>query len=171
MPACGSPGLIAACHVLHRLLLPRHPPCALSNLTIKFTSRMRSEERLPAANLQSPFTDPLIDNGSHLFGSPLPSGSRSCNLKVRRLRGKPLALLVYLPTLFSCQTSSLRSGLSTFTGAASAALSIPAQCSRSSSAVSFWLSALRSFSFRSAMMIINIGQATLNLAVRATPKP
>ncbi len=32
-PACGSPGLIAACHVLHRLLLPRHPPCALSSLT------------------------------------------------------------------------------------------------------------------------------------------
>ena len=37
MPVCGSPGLIAACHVLHRLLLPRHPPCALSSLTIKFT--------------------------------------------------------------------------------------------------------------------------------------
>src|SRR5690349_850475 len=37
MPACGSPRLIAACHVLHRLLLPRHPPCALSSLTTKFT--------------------------------------------------------------------------------------------------------------------------------------
>ena len=36
-PACGSSRLIAACHVLHRHLLPRHPPCALSNLTIKFT--------------------------------------------------------------------------------------------------------------------------------------
>ena len=35
-PACGSPRLIAACHVLHRRLLPRHPPCALSSLTIKF---------------------------------------------------------------------------------------------------------------------------------------
>src|SRR5256885_5366000 len=40
MPACGSPRLIAACHVLHRLLLPRHPPCALSSLTIKFTQHM-----------------------------------------------------------------------------------------------------------------------------------
>jgi hypothetical protein len=37
MPACGSPRLIAACHVLLRLLLPRHPPCALSSLTTKFT--------------------------------------------------------------------------------------------------------------------------------------
>ena len=36
-PACGSPRLIAACHVLHRHHPPRHPPCALSSLTIKFT--------------------------------------------------------------------------------------------------------------------------------------
>ena len=32
-----SPGLIAAAHVLHRLLAPRHPPCALSLLTGKNT--------------------------------------------------------------------------------------------------------------------------------------
>ena len=30
---CSSPRLIAACHVLHRLLMPRHSPCALSSLT------------------------------------------------------------------------------------------------------------------------------------------
>jgi hypothetical protein len=35
-PVCGSPRLIAAYHVLHRLSSPRHPPCALSSLTIKF---------------------------------------------------------------------------------------------------------------------------------------
>src|SRR5215468_5371812 len=35
--ACPSPQLFAACHVLHRLEVPRHPPCALSSLTIKFT--------------------------------------------------------------------------------------------------------------------------------------
>ena len=38
-PVCGSPRLIAASHVLHRLLLPRHPPCALSSLTIKLIQR------------------------------------------------------------------------------------------------------------------------------------
>ncbi len=38
-PACGYPGLIAACHVLLRLLAPRHPPYALSSLTIKLTQR------------------------------------------------------------------------------------------------------------------------------------
>src|SRR5215475_2930269 len=36
-PACGSPRLIAACHVLNRLLAPRHPPYALSSLIIKLT--------------------------------------------------------------------------------------------------------------------------------------
>ena len=30
---CSSPWLIAACHVLLRLLMPRHSPCALSSLT------------------------------------------------------------------------------------------------------------------------------------------
>ena len=31
---CSSPKLIAACHVLLRLLMPRHSPCALISLTI-----------------------------------------------------------------------------------------------------------------------------------------
>ena len=31
------PGLFAAAHVLHRLLAPRHPPCALSLLIVKNT--------------------------------------------------------------------------------------------------------------------------------------
>ena len=33
MLICSSPRLIAACHVLLRLLMPRHSPCALSSLT------------------------------------------------------------------------------------------------------------------------------------------
>ena len=39
--ACTSPKLIAACHVLLRLHAPRHPPCALSSLTIKFAQNKR----------------------------------------------------------------------------------------------------------------------------------
>ena len=42
-PVCGSPKLIAACHVLHRLYLPRHPPCALSSLTIELTPGSKFE--------------------------------------------------------------------------------------------------------------------------------
>src|SRR3954465_2960192 len=44
-----SPRLIAASYVLHRLLVPRHPPCALTNLatkmlasTVQFSSYGRS---------------------------------------------------------------------------------------------------------------------------------
>ena len=32
---CSSPKLIAACHVLRRLLIPRHSPCALYSLTLR----------------------------------------------------------------------------------------------------------------------------------------
>ena len=35
MDICSSPKLIAACHVLLRLLMPRHSPCALSSLTYR----------------------------------------------------------------------------------------------------------------------------------------
>ena len=37
---CSSPRLIAAYHVLHRLLTPRHPPCALNSLTCLKLSRI-----------------------------------------------------------------------------------------------------------------------------------
>ena len=39
-PACGSPRLIAAGHVLLRLLAPRHSPYALGSLTTKLTPRL-----------------------------------------------------------------------------------------------------------------------------------
>ena len=35
MDICSFPWLIAACHVLRRLLMPRHSPCALSSLTFR----------------------------------------------------------------------------------------------------------------------------------------
>ena len=39
---CSSPKLIAACHVLLRLLMPRHSPCALSSLTNRKLAFARS---------------------------------------------------------------------------------------------------------------------------------
>ena len=38
MDICSSPQLIAAYHVFHRLSVPRHPPCALSSLTISWSA-------------------------------------------------------------------------------------------------------------------------------------
>ena len=42
----GSPKLIAATRVLHRLLSPRHPSCALSSL-VTVSSRSRERSRTP----------------------------------------------------------------------------------------------------------------------------
>jgi hypothetical protein len=47
-PVSGSPELIAAVHVLHRLWLPRHPPYALCSLTLSLrhaSSRARDSTR------------------------------------------------------------------------------------------------------------------------------
>ena len=37
---CSSPKLFAAYHVFHRLLVPRHPPCALSSITSFIKTRV-----------------------------------------------------------------------------------------------------------------------------------
>ena len=43
---CRSPELIAACHVLLRLLMPRHSPCALFRLTSSAQAPYRALRRL-----------------------------------------------------------------------------------------------------------------------------
>ncbi len=52
--ACRSPRLIAACCVLHRLSVPRHPPSTLSNLTIKCLDLMRSAVACLSTSLDNP---------------------------------------------------------------------------------------------------------------------
>src|SRR6201986_4853024 len=58
-PARGSPWLFAACHVLHRLLVPRHPPNALLILDIPDLAPKRQA---------SPGTEPIL---SHATARPL----------------------------------------------------------------------------------------------------
>ena len=47
MLICSYPQLIAACHVLLRLLMPRHSPCALLRLTSSKQTPFRSPSMLP----------------------------------------------------------------------------------------------------------------------------
>ena len=56
-----SPKLIAGYNVLHRLWLPRHPPCTLSHLTIQpqRVSRMSKQPRF--------FVSPDLKNTRHLM--------------------------------------------------------------------------------------------------------
>jgi hypothetical protein len=59
-----SPRTIAASHVLHRLLMPRHPPCALHNLTNTHIKKSRHKQHRnkrcsrPLYNSQRPHEPP-----------------------------------------------------------------------------------------------------------------
>ena len=61
MLICSSPKLIAACHVLHRLLMPRHSPCALYSLT----SSKQAPYRSPRRKRQVSFTSLLLLSNLH----------------------------------------------------------------------------------------------------------
>jgi hypothetical protein len=109
LPACGSPRLIAACHVLLRLLLPRHPPCALSSLTTKFTCRTRLTPLTPSEIcVASPVTLASHDAratgvfGTHKFLLDAIANTLLAMLPLRLTSSRS----VDLPDLFSCQTSS-----------------------------------------------------------------
>src|SRR5438552_2272526 len=87
-----SPGLNAAAHVLHRLLAPRHPPCALVLLIMKNTcvaamefsrcARTVPAKRDAAAGAVSQNSTALERRGRRLPGEPelgrlMPSTSRT----------------------------------------------------------------------------------------------
>src|SRR2546425_1974015 len=70
---CSSPGLIAACHVLHRLLAPRHSPYTLSSLTIR-NSKLTLPDRLHT-----------IERATVPCNTACPSACASCEASARRL--------------------------------------------------------------------------------------
>ena len=84
MDICSSPKLIAACHVLHRLLMPRHSPCALFSLTNRKLAFARS--RCELCRLSQRFEIVIVT--LHL--------SRCCS-----------TIKITLPVLFSTETSLL----------------------------------------------------------------
>src|ERR1700733_14417276 len=51
-PVAGSPRIIAGSNVLHRLLVPRHPPCALINLTLGTTCYFCRKQKMLASTMQ-----------------------------------------------------------------------------------------------------------------------
>ena len=96
---CSSPWLIAACHVLHRLLMPRHSPCALSSLTSRIILLILKVELCRQFNRI--FEIVIV---THLYDVPqLKLKIRSSVLSNKR----PLCCLAYhfFITLFSFQGS------------------------------------------------------------------
>src|SRR5690242_21697839 len=97
-PACGSPRLIAASHVLHRLLAPRHPPYALSSLTIKLT------RHVAAATCFSRWC--RADNSPFSFHNSLSRAELADLNAWRLLQCKRSKTLRVLASFFSCQRAS-----------------------------------------------------------------
>ena len=81
-----SPGLIAAAHVLHRLLAPRHPPCALVLLIRKEHVRCRyGVFKVRASSKGPPYTRPRPSGARSLKTQQRAAGSRG-NRRVKRGR-------------------------------------------------------------------------------------
>ena len=100
---CSSPWLFAACHVLLRLLMPRHSPCALSSLT----NRKRSLVLI--VELCRHFTD---SRNCNCYPSPIRCSTIITFLSSRLLPEKPLCCLAFtfffLCSVFKVQSLTLK---------------------------------------------------------------
>ena len=106
MDICSSPRLIAACHVLRRLLMPRHSPCALSSLTLSPLSQRLVREFLVLFENYAGFQRLKLYVTLHPFGC-----CSTINLLVMRFRMTPLCCLTCFVTLFSFQGAGRRKKL------------------------------------------------------------
>ena len=100
-PARGSPWLFAACHVLHRLLVPRHPPNALIALKTRMnifsqgrkTSRPPCTETIHKTVDQSPLIarlhEPQTRTKSHTHSSLAPMNVSFAAESFRTPKGTP----------------------------------------------------------------------------------
>ncbi len=91
-----SPGPIAASHVLHRFLVPRHPPCALKNLATDARVHCAVLKQRPATH--HPATKQRVHWGRRMKGK-----QRSHPQTPNSAPGKPPT-----PPLFHALTSSTR---------------------------------------------------------------
>ena len=77
MDICSSPRLFAACHVLLRLLMPRHSPCALISLTIFLVLRKNYAGHRSFQFLARIVVLPIIPQ-KNLFASPFQRSTLCC---------------------------------------------------------------------------------------------
>ena len=85
-----SPQLIAACHVLHRLLAPRHPPNALHSLIIPPPARRTNTHRQPSEKSQSRKGDLRVQSDKRSRTETLAASMVSTNPISRQAGLKPL---------------------------------------------------------------------------------
>ena len=90
MDICSSPRLFAACHVLLRLLMPRHSPCALSSLTYRRSHSDLSENSWFSLRIMQAL------QRSKLYVTLHPFGCCSTINLLRRVSPHNASLLPYL---------------------------------------------------------------------------
>ena len=110
---CTSPKLIAACHVLHRLLMPRHSPCALLRLTLLSCEQESKQRKLSwTTTLRQCLLLPLLSY-SPLYKERSRSGSQAFELcRLRVLRNcivlpfsKSSTKIIFVSSLLPCSSS------------------------------------------------------------------
>src|SRR3989475_11376055 len=122
MPACGSPRLIAACHVLHRFPAPRHPPFALSSLTTNFFSC--GEHRLATLeNLCIRFSKIVASLTRRDHPSFAPGGDDRIRTGDPLLAKQVLSQLSYIPACHLVGLPGIEPGTSRLSSARSSHLS------------------------------------------------
>src|ERR1700712_1580373 len=86
-----SPRLIAASYVLHRLLVPRHPPCALNNLATQTPTPTHNKKGPPAPKGTTRPKLPLVDQRGYpvTYLQNIDARVHCAVLKVRRVAPHP----------------------------------------------------------------------------------
>jgi hypothetical protein len=87
-----SPRLIAAVHALHRLLVPRHPPCALTILTVIEPEAVKPPALvIPVFKLANicGFQGPVRSAAAGDSGGPVSQNSTACPRALERERVRP----------------------------------------------------------------------------------
>jgi hypothetical protein len=82
-----SPRTIAASHVLHRLLMPRHPPCALDNLTNTHIKKSRHKHATETKDARVHCT--ILNDHTNRPPTPPEPGKRGRNDRPKRHTTKP----------------------------------------------------------------------------------
>jgi hypothetical protein len=73
-----SPGLIAGSYVLHRLLMPRHPPCALHSLSHKHSTKTTNQP-VTTTNITTSVCCLAATKNKNHRPEPITSGPTRCS--------------------------------------------------------------------------------------------
>ena len=100
----GSPGTIVASHVLHRFLVPRHPPCALKNLATDARVHCAVLKQRPATHhpaTQGEFTGAGTEGSHH--GRTLRHPTACPTPSPLRSRSTPRRAVLVNPSRLTCR--------------------------------------------------------------------